>query len=201
MCGFDIWMHCIAPFSLQEVTLDGGYVRSLGKPAITGDVLGVAASADMIAVSLQDSAHQILLLDCITGDLIRSFGEDGRAEGYLTGNFGTRFTPDGGHILIAETGNCRLSLFTLSGEFVRCVGVGVVDGPFDCDFASNGDIVVSDWDTCSVYVFSPDGALLRSFGSCGDDEPSVSQQPYALASHGDALYVLDYDSVRLQVFK
>lgn len=177
------------------------HVRTFGPEVLDGDVIAVAASADMFAVCVwSDAAPQLLLFDVVSGTLIRSFGLEGPGEGRLSGNEGCRFTPDGCHILIAERNNNRLSLFTLTGDFVRCVGTGCLSSPTDVDFAPNGDILVVDSLNHRICVFSSDGStLLRTIGGQGTGVGQLLY-PYTLAVYGDALYVLDRTSARVQVF-
>lgn len=140
------------------------------------------------------------MFDVSTGRLIRSFGEVGPAVGQLSGCFGVRFSQDGGHILIAESENKRLSKFTLAGDFTRCIGVGTLTGPFDVDFAPNGDIIVADFNSHLLFAFAPDGSsLLYTCGGEGD-APRKFRKPVALAMQGGKIYVLDNASARVQVF-
>lgn len=175
-------------------------MRVIGAGVIDGYVYSIATSAAIIAVSAH-GPKGVWMFDVTSGDLIRSFGELGPAEGQLTGNDGLRFTPDGGHILIAEERNHRLSLFTVTGDFVRCIGVGMLRYPVDVEFTPAGDILVADSHNHRVCALSPDGStLLRSFGSEGD-APGKFRFPTALTIHGDKLFVLDWGSARVQVFK
>lgn len=120
--------------------------------------------------------------------------------GELCGSCGIRFSPDGGHILVAESSNKRLSLFTLAGEFVRRVGVPTLKFPTDVDFAPSGDMVVVDQEKHRVSLFPPDGStMIRTFGSEGSS-PGQFLRPTALAMQGGLLYVLDLASARVQVF-
>lgn len=175
-------------------------MRAIGGE-IEGQVIGLAASVDLIAVCTYFG--QVHLFDVVSGDLVRSFSERGDAEGQLFGCLGFRFTPDGSKLLIAEYNNKRLSLFSLTGELVRCIGAGgALKGPRDVDFAPNGDILVADADARNqhICVFSSDGStLLRSFGVRGDG-PGQFQAPGALAITRGELYVVDEDSTRVQVF-
>lgn len=185
------------PFA-QEVTLAGAHVRTIAEGIITGGVYGIAATPDIIVAGTWSNG--ILIFDQASGSLLRSFSCVGKGEGQLYGNDGMRLTPDGGHILISEDYNNRLSLFSLSGEFVRWIGVGIVTGPLDVEFAANGDILVVDCSNCRVCVFSPDGStLLRAFGTPGE-APGKLKRPNALSVHGDKLFVLDGASARVQVF-
>lgn len=135
------------------MTLAGAHVRSIGVGVINGNVASVAASTDTILVGTLSATGQILMFDGVSGGLIRSFGDKGSEEGLLYGNEGIRFTPDG-HILVAERDNKRVSMFTLSGEFVRCIGTGDLFGPVDIDFATSGAILVTDMDCLSICTIS-----------------------------------------------
>lgn len=180
------------------MSLSGAHVRMIGEGVLDDTVFGIAATSDVIAVGLPG---KVTLFDAASGDLIRSIGDAGSAEGQLTSSCcGLRFTPDGNHVIITEMGSDRLSLFTLSGDFVRCIGVGLISTPLDVDFTSNGDILVPDCDGNRIYVLSSDGfTLLRTFGVEGFG-PGQFKTPTALAVHGDLLYVLDRASTRVQVF-
>lgn len=144
------------------------------------------------------------MFDTTSGALIRSFGDDGSSsDSKLHHCFGVRFTPDGNHILIADAAYCQLSMFTLSGDFVRCT---IAATPYDVDFAPNGDILVAERRTGNhrVAVYCPDGStLLRSFTRDQGSEPVVFDSwldsPRALATRGDELYVLV--KARVHVFK
>lgn len=180
------------------MTIVGDHIRTIGEGVIDAEVVGVAASTDMIAAC---TCSKVFLFDINDGRLLRSFGEEGEAEGQLKGCAGLRFTPDGGHVLIVEGNNNRLSLFTLTGVFVRCIGVGKLDGPSDVAFISTGDIAVVDTRVNRVSVFSADASRpVLTVGSEGDG-PGQFKSPVALAVHGDTLFVLDQGSARVQVLK
>lgn len=129
---------------IQEVTVMGDHVRFVGDGVIQGLTQGVAASASHIAcVGIGSNAAKVRVFDFATGDFLHSFGENGSREGQLSSCWGLRFTLDGTHILIADSGNNRLPLFTVSGDFVKTVST-CLDNKFprDVDFTECGDVVV-----------------------------------------------------------
>lgn len=174
--------------------MEGVYVRSIGAGIIDAPVYGIAASPKLIAVSTSSESKQILLFDAATGGLVRSFGPKGCAEGQLSNSVAVRFTPDGDHIAVVENLTSRLSLFTLTGEFVRCVGVGSLRCPYDVDFAPGGDMIVANLGMDSVCALTVGGATLaRAIAT-------ACQYPTALLCAGDQLLVVDRDTPRVHVF-
>lgn len=188
---------------LQEVTLNGVHVRSIryAEIGVNGfdDVFCVSpnASCTMAALGTESS---VILLDIVTGSVVRSFGRRELSQGQLSVYVSVRFMPDGAHLLVADSRNSRLSLYSIAGEFVRCIGVGTLACPMDTCFASNGDIVVVDNGMERVCVFAADGSsLLRSFGSFGEEEGQFTA-PTALAMYEDKVCVLDFETNRVQMF-
>lgn len=164
------------------MTWAGEHVRSIGVGVIDGAMYAVTANPQLVAVGAMTGTEQIFLFDLGSGDLVRSMGTIGGGVGSLYGVRGLRFTPDGAHILVAEYNNDRLSLFTLTGEFVSCIGFDVLRWPSDVDFAPNGDILVASQGGHRICVFSSDGSnLLRTFGYVEETEESIFRAPTALA--------------------
>lgn len=183
----------LSVFPWQEMTPEGGHVSTLGDGIIKHKVSCVTASSALIVIG---TVAGVLVFDMPSRALLRSFRDN------MVDCLSLRITPDGGHILLAE--NCgsyypdQLSLVTLTGECVRIVGDCVLSRAADIELASNGDIVVADSGIC---VFSSDGAtLLRSFGY-NREESNFVHFPVALAVHGEVLYVLDWTSTEVLVFK
>lgn len=161
--------------------------------------LSIAASSDTIAVGTTDYTARVMLFDLLSGSLLRCFGVSGSDEGQLEECYGLRFTPDGLHILLADNVGNRLSLFTLTGDFVRCIGADILDSPNEVEFTTNGDIIVAEFTIHRISVFSPDGSTrLRRFDG-GEQAPL--QYPTALAMHGNVLYVLNQNSNCVHVFQ
>lgn len=157
----------------------------------------VACSGDTIAVSVFSADAQILLFQSASGALLRSFGVRGRAVGQLNGCGGLRFTPDGARLLIAEESNRRVSMFTVTGEWVCCIGAGQLSRPTDVEIAPNGDIVVIDSDNHRVCMFVGEGGVLK--GTCGG--PGVLHNPWAAAVCNRQLFTVDYTAAVVHVFE
>lgn len=183
---------------VQEMSLGGEYVRTIGDGVITGNPFGIAASVDTVLVGVDGGTHGIMMFDLTSGTLLRSFGEEGESEGKLLRVRGLRLTLE--HVFVAEAGTDRLSVFSLSGDFVRCISLATACGPSDVDITPGGNVLVVCTVSNCVCEYSLDGpSLLRSFGSYGD-EPLECKLPVAIATHGDYAFVLEYASARVQIF-
>lgn len=191
---------------MQELTLTGGYVRSVGVGQIDAIVYGIAAWGELLALGLDSKTKPVMVLNSKDGSLLRTFGGRSGGKGKGKGQHCIKscssllFTPDGAYLLIVDTDSEKLSLFTTAGEFVRGIGVGALAKPTDISLASSGDILVVDGDNNCVFVFSPDGSLLlRAFGGKGS-VPAKFYWPNGIAVQGAALFVLDEHTGRVQVF-
>ena len=195
---------------VQEVTLTGDHVRFIGAGVIKNEIWGIAANAEVIVVGKYacTSNNRIMMFDAVAGALVRAFGDYGDAPGQLMEYcLGIRFTPDNGHIIVAESnpGVCtggQVSVFTHAGEFVRCIGGGQFKAALEVEITDNGDIIVCDgWPYHRICVFSADGStLLRQWGGYGVAD-GMFINPTALAMCGGQLYVLDRGNKRVQVFQ
>jgi hypothetical protein len=133
--------------------------------------------------------------------LHRRFGPEGSGPGQIgLTAAGLRFTTDGLHVVVAERGNARLSMFTVNGEFVRHIGVGVLaNGVKDVACTQGGNLVVADCGNHRVCSFAADtGALLRMWGTEGTTDGKL-RFPVALCIAGSKLLLLDLYEPRLHV--
>ena len=162
----------------------------------------IAVHGDMVAFGTFDAP--VVLLSYASGAIIRTFGSHGTGRGNIGAQpGGLRFTLDGVYILVAEGTNKRLSKFRVSdGAFVDFYCEGQVSNGFkDVEIAPSGEVIVADESAHRVCVFSSDGrTLLRTWGTEGTADGQFSH-PTALALAGSKLFVLDRDSVRVQLFE
>ena len=192
---------------VQELMLTGDHVRNYGEGMLGGKVWGIATNDLLIAVAKwsNECNNRIVLIDAVTGMLVRAFGDYGDAPGQLMSSCnGLRFTPDSRHLVGAESDGekGRLSMFTITGEFVACIGDCVLHVPSDVEFGESGEILVSDFKTQSVCVFAPDGgAMLRVWSGDKPVADGAFTHPTALALCKGQLYVLNETDGYVQVFE
>jgi hypothetical protein len=69
------------------------------------------------------------------------------------------------HVAIADYRNNRVSVFTVDGEFIRHVGVGVLRFPHGIAASAFDELVVADFGNSCLRVFSATGDLLATVGT------------------------------------
>uniref|UniRef100_A0A6C0KDC3 Ubiquitin-like domain-containing protein n=1 Tax=viral metagenome TaxID=1070528 RepID=A0A6C0KDC3_9ZZZZ len=144
-----------------------------------------------------DTIH--MFVDNVPGTFIRKFGGSGRGDGQFSSPDGICVSND--EIYVADTGNNRVQVFDLEGNFVRKFGMGNLDGPSGICEAS-GEIYVSSTGQASghgkhcVQVYDLEGNFVRKFGEKGDSDGQF-YMPKGICANDD-IYVADRN--RVQVF-
>jgi DNA-binding beta-propeller fold protein YncE len=131
----------------------------VGVGQLSGPV-GVCANADVVVVSALD----IRVFKRSDGALLRRFGSTGSGDGQLSWPRGLCFMSGDRRVAVADVGNHRVSVFSIDGEFIRHVGVGVLKEPVGVACSAFDELVVADIANRRVVVFSDVGDLLMSFG-------------------------------------
>jgi tripartite motif-containing protein 71 len=71
------------------------------------------------------------------------------------------------HVAVADSNNDRVSVFSVEGEFVRHVGVGVLRAPYGVACSAFDEIVVADYGNKRIVVFSASGEMLQTISLRG----------------------------------
>jgi sugar lactone lactonase YvrE len=144
--------------------------------------------------------HQVIVLDTYMKVDV-AFGNFGSFEGQFNAPEGIAFTPHG-ELLVADTGNARLQIFTDTGAFRRVVPATGMPNPMRRPrrgvMAEDGRIFVADPVAGRVFEFSAEGGLTRAI------VPQVTGpfQPTDVALTRDGvLYVTDSASQSLYAIK
>ncbi len=159
-------------------------VGQLSKPA------GVCADDDTVVVS--EDAHRISVFNRGDGTLLRRFGSGGSGDGQLQYPRGLCFMSGHRRIAVADFDNNRVSVFSVEGEFVRHVGVGMLGGPQGVACSAFDELVVADYGNGCVVVFSASGELLETVG----------HGPFTgVAIHGGTVFAQDHENEKCILFK
>jgi hypothetical protein len=93
----------------------------------------------------------------------------GSGDGELRWPRGLCFIDDDYHVAIADYGNHRVSVFSVDGQFIRHIGVGVLAEPSDIACSTVDELVVTGSGSNRITVLSGSGdliATLRVDGVC-----------------------------------
>lgn len=199
---------------VQELLPDGTPCRVIGAGVIAAPLRGLAANDAVVVAGVSGAVEPVLCMlyvfDYSTGSLLRQFGPEAtqvtpRIPGHLFECHGLRIMPDGGHIAVVDINLDCVSIFTLSGSFVREVAGSPLAGPRDVDFASNGDIIVPENNNRVKILCPQSGEVLRTVArAAGDATPAATYSfanPTAIAVHNGELYVASQLSNIIHVFE
>lgn len=143
------------------------------------------------------------------------FGQEGAAEGELNHPRGLAVGQDG-NLVVADSLNHRIQVFTADGEFVRAWGAfevgergtatgGNFNQPWGVAVGPDGNIYVADTWNHRVQVFTPEGEFLRTWGQLGQldaaQNPTDFWGPRDIAVDPDGnVYVADTGNKRIRVY-
>jgi DNA-binding beta-propeller fold protein YncE len=165
--------------------------------------VGLAIAGDLLFV-VDSQAHAVFSFN-LDGKFQSSFGKRGTEPGEF--NFPAGIAADThGHVIVADTLNCRVEVFDLRGNFILQFGSnGDTSGHFArpkgvaADTA--GRIYVVDAMFDNFQIFDPAGKLLLNVGDTGGG-PGGFGLPNGIAIGTDnRIYVADAFNHRVQVFK
>lgn len=179
------------------------------------DVVGVACdSRDQVYV-FNRGDHPLMVFDR-DGNFLRSWGEEliVRAHGitigpddsiYCTEDMGhvvRKFTPEGHLLMTLGTPGAPSGTGATSMDFrsIRQAGPPF-HYPTNVALGLNGDLYVSDgYGNARVHQFSPEGRLIRSWGTPGS-QPGQFQIPHGIATDRQGnVHVADRENSRIQEF-
>ena len=186
------------------------------------DVCGLATDAQDRVYILNRSAHPIMVFSR-DGDLLYSWGEGlfQRAHGSCIGSDGAIYCTDDGHHTVSKFTPEGKLLLTLGNKdqpsdtgFVHTPGLSMTaclptikrggppfNRPTGVALSSSGEIYISDgYGNARVHKFTPDGALLLSWGEPGN-APGQFMLPHSIwADKQDNIWVVDRENNRIQIF-
>ena len=148
------------------------HIRSFGQQGSGNgqldDPTGIAVDPDGLAYvcNCRNNCIEIFRMD---GTFVKQFG-----VGHLSNPSGV--TVNNNQVYVADSGNNRISIFTLEGHLTRTIGSqgsgpGQFDWPTAVSISSDGDMYVTDYWNHRVQVFSPDGVFQRELGEGQLDWP------------------------------
>jgi DNA-binding beta-propeller fold protein YncE len=159
-------------------------VGELARPA------GVCANDDVVVVSESDT-DRVSVFNRSDGALRHRIGSRGSDDGQLNCPCELCFMSGDRYIAVADCWNHRVSVFSVAGDFVRHVGVGVLCNPTGVACSAFDELVVTDTGNFRVVVFSASGDMLKTMGGV---------EFTGVAIHGGTVFAQDTIAEKCVVF-
>ena len=182
---------------VQMVSLKGEIVAQFGNDSLLIPC-GIAITDEYIFVT-DTGYHALFQFRKKDFKLLNSVGNLGDKEGQLN-------TPSGlcietnGDVLIADTWNKRVCIFSKQLKFESCIGIGQLNYPTDVKLSDNR-VVVLDWNTKCVHFFSRDGHLLSSCVSRGRKHGSLVYHPsFFCLDAANNIIISDFSNHAIKIF-
>jgi DNA-binding beta-propeller fold protein YncE len=212
---------------IQIFSSDGEYVDTWGGRSLSGEETGEARGFNEpwdVALGPEGSAyvadtwnHRVQKLDD-QGTPITAWGvfgestvDDGEAgQGLFYGPRGVVVGPDTvepeeQRVYVADTGNKRIQVFQLDGEFDFQWGgggssEGSLDEPVGIAFGLEGDVYVADTWNRRIQVFDREGSFVRQWEIKAWDTGIPEEKPFLAVDSAGRVYVTDPGYYRVLVF-
>ena len=142
----------------------------------------------------------LLKFDRNSYKLVRRTGTQGSEDGQFINPNGLCIDHNG-DILVADSGNNRVSVFSKDLIFISNIGIGQLKKPRDVKLTPSSVIVVLDWSHKCVHSYSKNGDLLNSCISQGQGSDCLVYIPtfFCLDLAGNII-ISDYGNDRIKIF-
>ncbi len=132
-----------------------------------------------------------------TGQFLGTWGSSRWPNGSWSDIRGLAVSGDG-TVYIAGGNAARVSVYTSDGTFIRMFGAGILGRPTDVDLGPDGNLYIPDEFFNVVWVFTPTGDLIDSFGSFGTGTGQMRIPRSLAVNAANQIYVAEYLNGRVQ---
>lgn len=190
---------------IQLFSLDGKIQKVWMLPEFDqGFPTGITVNPDTSEVYIADTHEHRVLKFSPEGEVIKTFGTNGKESGQFIFPTDIAFDPNGILYVSEYGGNDRIQAFSPDGEFLFTFGeFGYEDGQFNrpqsmvFDQARN-ELIIADSCNHRIVFTDPQGKWLRTIGSAGIN-PGQLSYPYGLLLQPDgSLLISEFGNNRVQ---
>ncbi|MEQ1834213.1 MAG: LamG-like jellyroll fold domain-containing protein, partial [Candidatus Eisenbacteria bacterium] len=132
-----------------------------------------------------------------TGEFLGTWGSVSWPNGSWSDIRGLAVGGDG-TVYIAGGNAARVSVYTSDGTFIRMFGAGILGRPTDVDLGPDGNLYIPDEALHVVWLFTPTGDLIESFGSFGTNAGQMRIPRSLAVNAANQIYVAEYLNGRVQ---
>lgn len=129
-------------------------------------------------------------------------GSKGSTSGYFSSPYGVHYDQVSQQLLISDSSNNRIQIFSSDGEFLHSFGThGRSTGQFSWPLGlcvCRQRIYVCDNMNNRVQIFSMDGSYIKSIG-INNKQQGQLLTPYDICSNDDMIFIADTGNKRIQV--
>ena len=150
---------------------------------VDGSAMGVAVHHNGDVFASNYNCGYVQVFSCDGSEKLR-IGSRGSGDGQLNGPFGLTIVDE--VLYVVDSNNCRVQKFTLTGKYLgqfgsRGLGLGgQFKNPFGICSDSKGRVLVADYGSNRVQVFTTDGTFVSSIVICSGSG-YYRQEPYDVA--------------------
>lgn len=184
---------------------EGNLAVAIGKKGELANPSGLAIDGSSGRLYLADPrSHKIRVYNSSDGKFLFEFGKRGDQDGEF--NFPTNLFVRDDRLYITDTGNFRIQIFDLEGNFLKKFGTagdspGQLARPKGVAVDSEGHIYVVDSAFDNFQIFDDEGRLYLFVGAAGH-RPGYFWLPAGIfIDERDRIYVVDSYNRRVQVFQ
>ena len=160
---------------VQIVSFEGQFQFSFGQDTLE-DPYGIIVSNEHVLVT-DMGLHALLQFDRNSYKLVNRTGTKGSEHGQFSYPSGLCIDYNG-DILVADSGNNRVSVFSKDLIFISNIGIGKLNDPKDVKLTANNVVVVLDQSPKCVHFYSKNGHLFSSGISRGEGHHCLVRYPF-----------------------
>jgi DNA-binding beta-propeller fold protein YncE len=164
----------------------------------------VDCNADVVVVSESEIVNYIHVFSWADGGVRAWFGSYGSGPGQLKWPRGVRLLADGSGVVVADSCNHRLCVFTLCGKFLAAVGRRAQGLDEPCDVlkcATDGSFIIANSNKDNLIKLSRDGVKVGVYSKKGGGNGEFYRPTALAALPGGAMLVRDRDGSRCSIIR
>ena len=183
---------------VQRVSFEGRFLTRFGQDTLKMP-WGITVSTEHVFIT-DIRLHALLQFDRNSYELVMRTGTKGSEDGRFNSPQGLCIDYNG-DVLVADSGNNRVSVLSKDLLFVSNIGIGQLKEPTDVKLTPDSVVVVLDWSPKCVHFYSKNGHLLNSCISQGQGTDCLVYHPrfFCLDLAGNKM-ISDYGNDRIKIF-